>query len=78
MRAFIRNIILTVFLLGCGGTASDYANALAIVARTVADIVKDNTGKSPEDMKSACETEWSADRKKFLLLCEFDVDTDKR
>ena len=76
MKAFIQSGILIAILSGCGG--AEILPALASIVGSVTELVISQTGKPPTEIPHECETEWSVDKRKFLLLCEFDVHPPER
>lgn len=78
MKALTQSIILTLFLSGCGGAASEYIPAITSALTTVLDIVKENTGKTPEKIPHECSEEFTPAAGTLDVLCTFYVHPPQR
>lgn len=69
-------ILLISLVAGCGGTLAPYTPLIASTIDTVADLVKQRTGRDIQDLPHTCEYEFSDSGKQLDILCTFQIQSD--
>ena len=73
MRRLVLAAVTAMWLTGCGGHGAEYTAVAMSIAKTLVEIVQEQTGKTPDELKHECETEFSRDEKRVFVLCTFET-----
>ena len=70
----MKHLLPLVLLLSvsCGGALAPYVPVMVNVAQTVAELVKQRTGRGIDEIPHECEYEFTGTNR-LLILCDFDL-----